>query len=58
MEDWDFARLENGLMRNNAEIDTKVFKLYGLDKSEINTVLESFSKLPSYQEKVLASFSR
>jgi len=46
--------LHNSIENIEAKIDSLVFILYGLEKSEVTTVLDSLSLPSSYQENVLS----
>ena len=46
------VKMENGIEDAEAQIDALVFKLYGLEKNEMNSILDSLSLPPSYQSRV------
>jgi len=48
------CEIQNDIQNIEAKIDFFVFVLYGLDKNEVTTVMESLSLPSSYQERVLA----
>lgn len=48
------CEIRNGLQNMEAKIDALVFVLYGLDRSEVTTVLESLALPSSYPERVLS----
>jgi len=50
------CEMHNIIRNTEAKIDTLVFALYGLDKNEVKTVLESLSLPSLYQERVLNYF--
>lgn len=50
------CEIHNHIQNIEAKIDSLVFHLYGLDKNEVTTVLESLSLPSSYQERVLSYF--
>ena len=52
----DIVNIENNIERLKAEIDALVFKLYGLNKDEINTVLDSLHLPLRYQQIVMKCF--
>jgi hypothetical protein len=49
----DIATIDNYINDCEAQIDATVFKIYGLNRREINMVMETLSLLSSYQERVL-----
>ena len=48
------CEIHNDIQNIEAKIDSLVFVLYGLDKNEVTTVMESLSLPSSYQERVLS----
>ena len=49
-------KVDNEIIDCEAQIDAIVFKLYGLNMREINTIMQSLGLLPSHQEHVLKHF--
>ena len=56
LETFDIIVLDNEIEDIEAKIDALVFKLYGLDESEIHLVLNSLNLSSSYQQLVLKYF--
>jgi type I restriction-modification system DNA methylase subunit len=54
----DIVNIINEMDNSEAEIDASVFKLYGLQENEINTVFSSLKASPTYQAKVLQIFRK
>jgi len=54
----DIVNIINEVNNSEAEIDASVFKLYGLQENEINTVFSSLKASPMYQAKVLQIFRK
>ena len=54
----DIVAIDNEIEDLEAQIDALVFKLYGLNEEEINTVIQSLHLPPSYQQKILEHFKR
>jgi hypothetical protein len=52
----DMIKVDNEIIDCEAQIDAIVFKLYGLNMREINTIMQSLGLLPSHQEHVLKHF--
>jgi len=48
------CEIHNNIQKIEAKIDSLVFVLYGLDRNEVTTVLESLSLPSSYKERVLS----
>jgi len=48
------CEIHDEIQNIEAKIDSLVFVLYGLDKNEVTTILESLSLPSSYQERVLS----
>jgi hypothetical protein len=57
-EELDIGVLDYETEDTEAKIDASVFKLYGLDQSEVNTIMQSLLMTQRYQEKVDAYFSK
>ena len=49
----DIVSIINEVDNAEAEIDASVFRLYGLQENEINTIFDSLKTSPMYQAKVL-----
>jgi hypothetical protein len=56
--DPDIVAINNGINDSEAEIDALVFKLYGLQENQINTIFHSLKTYPSYQAIVLDFFKK
>ena len=52
----DITKIANSILDFEAQIDSVVFKLYGLNVREANTIMHSLRLLPSYQQLVLKHF--
>ena len=51
-----FLKTTKSILDLEAKIDALVFKLYGLNKKDINTVMQYLSNIPSYQSLVESHF--
>lgn len=54
----DMVNITNEMDNAEAEIDASVFKLYGLQENEINTIFDSLKISPMYQAKSLRIFRK
>lgn len=52
-QDCDIVKIDNLIFDHEAKIDGLVFKIYSLNKQEINMVMNSLELLPSYEQLVL-----
>lgn len=55
--DLAIGEIDNSIIEYEAQIDAIVFKLYGLSKREVNTVMKSLALPPSYQQLIARSLS-
>lgn len=54
----DITKIANSILDFEAQIDSVVFELYGLNVREANTIMHSLRLLPSYQQLVLKHFKQ